>query len=215
MGTPSQCAQTCGDGLRAVGEFCDDGNLLSGDGCSLNCEVETGWNCLTQNLWPTYCHPICNDGLKFDPEQCDNGPRTDPDIPDGCSDTCVVETGWSCVGVDGDPSSCAPTETFCGNGVYEFAKGEACDDGNSFDGDGCSSTCQQETGFTCDTTVTPTTCNQCGNSIINTGETCDDGNQFSGDGCSGICIVENGYICVGTPSTCIRTCGDGVIQAAE
>jgi large repetitive protein len=28
----------CGDG-RQVGEPCDDGNLLNGDGCSSNCTV--------------------------------------------------------------------------------------------------------------------------------------------------------------------------------
>ena len=37
----------------------------------------------------------------------------------------------------------------CGNGVLEL--GESCDDANTHSGDGCSSACQVETGWTCDT----------------------------------------------------------------
>ncbi len=45
-------------------------------------------------------------------------------------DVCIVKVG-----------AAGPT---CGNGVVE--NGEQCDDGNTVDGDGCSSTCQDETG---------------------------------------------------------------------
>ena len=38
---------------------------------------------------------------------------------------------------------------FCGNGKKEVSKGESCDDGNRGAGDGCSSTCKYEKGFTC------------------------------------------------------------------
>lgn len=40
----------CGDGIvqRSAGESCDDGNTVSGDGCSSNCStVESGWICTT------------------------------------------------------------------------------------------------------------------------------------------------------------------------
>jgi cysteine-rich repeat protein len=30
----------CGDGEFAVGEACDDGNVVAGDGCSPTCAVE-------------------------------------------------------------------------------------------------------------------------------------------------------------------------------
>ncbi|MBI4819989.1 MAG: DUF4215 domain-containing protein [Deltaproteobacteria bacterium] len=62
----------------------------------------------------------------------------------------------------------------CGNSVTET--GEQCDDGNTADGDGCSSTCQFE--------------QTCGNGAIEGTETCDDGNTTSGDGCSDTCQVE-------------------------
>jgi cysteine-rich repeat protein len=35
----------CGDRRLDTGEECDDGNGLSGDGCSNICQVETGWSC--------------------------------------------------------------------------------------------------------------------------------------------------------------------------
>jgi cysteine-rich repeat protein len=35
----------CGNGYRMGLEQCDDGNLVSGDGCSSNCTIEVGWEC--------------------------------------------------------------------------------------------------------------------------------------------------------------------------
>jgi cysteine-rich repeat protein len=35
----------CGDGKRAPSEACDDGNTVSGDGCSQTCRIEVGWKC--------------------------------------------------------------------------------------------------------------------------------------------------------------------------
>ncbi|MBU0661509.1 DUF4215 domain-containing protein, partial [Patescibacteria group bacterium] len=49
------------------------------------------------------CASICGDGLVEDAEACDDG-DTDPD--DGCSSTCTVEAGYSCVG---EPSVCTLT----------------------------------------------------------------------------------------------------------
>merc|ERR1719506_2764906 len=33
----------CGDGRKSPSEACDDGNSVSGDGCSEVCKVEDGW----------------------------------------------------------------------------------------------------------------------------------------------------------------------------
>ena len=44
----------------------------------------------------------------------------------------------------------------CGNGSKEG--GENCDDGNTTNGDGCSSACAIEAGYTCNTSVSPNTC---------------------------------------------------------
>jgi len=36
----SVCGSSCGDGLPASDEACDDGNLIDGDGCSILCEID-------------------------------------------------------------------------------------------------------------------------------------------------------------------------------
>jgi len=66
-------------------------------------------------------------------------------------------------------------ELTCGNAVLEA--GEACDDGNPVEGDGCDSNC----------TVTG-----CGNRIVTGAEQCDDGGTAGGDCCSGACQFEAG-----------------------
>ncbi|MDD9954197.1 MAG: DUF4215 domain-containing protein [Candidatus Woesearchaeota archaeon] len=96
-------------------------------------------------------------------------------------------------GVDRFNTSVEQNETCeerCGDGRVNAT--EACDDGNTVDGDGCSATCQVESG-------------RCGNGIVESGEQCDDNNIVSGDGCSATCRNE-----ATGPS-----CGDGTIQAGE
>ena len=62
--------------------------------------------------------------------------------------------------------------------------GEACDDGNIVDGDGCDDSCEVE---------------YCGDGVLqHTTETCDDGNTLSEDGCSSTCVIE--------------ACGDSIVQ---
>jgi|JI102314A2RNA_FD_contig_31_2954546_length_351_multi_2_in_0_out_0_1 cysteine-rich repeat protein len=69
---------------------------------------------------------------------------------------------------------------------------EECEDDDTVDEDGCSSTCKIEEDWFCDHEEPVTLCikvetNKCGNGIINTGETCDDFNEIEGDGCSNEC----------------------------
>ncbi|MBU0975699.1 DUF4215 domain-containing protein, partial [Patescibacteria group bacterium] len=56
-----------------------------------------------------------------------------------------------------------------------------CDDGNTTNGDGCSSVCLIETEEP-----------YCGDGNIDQGEQCDDGNTEDGDGCSSVCEFEEG-----------------------
>jgi len=76
----------------------------------------------------------------------------------------------------------------CGNGIIEA--GEACDDGNLVNGDGCENNC----------TLTGAIC---GNGIIEAGEACDDGNLVNGDGCENNCTLTGAI------------CGNGIIEAGE
>lgn len=102
--------------------------------------------------------------------------------------------------------------SICGNGVIE--SGETCDDSNVINGDGCSSTCAIESGFTC--SGTPSVCNGiCGDGLKRGTETCDDANTTNGDGCNSICSIESGFTCSGTPSTCLAICGDGLTKGPE
>jgi fibro-slime domain-containing protein len=64
----------------------------------------------------------------------------------GCSQTCTKEP--SCLDSAGKTQACGGT---CGDG--KLSDGEACDDGNQRDDDGCSHDCKVEDGFVCTTTT--------------------------------------------------------------
>lgn len=81
--------------------------------------------------------------------------------------------------VGGDTQIPGDQTPSCGNGVLET--GEQCDDSNTVDGDGCSSTCQSEK-------IVPASV--CGDGIKTRDEQCDDGNTVDGDGCSSTCMIE-------------------------
>ena len=42
---PEKCSEVCGDSRNMGILECDDGNLVSGDGCDENCKVENGYDC--------------------------------------------------------------------------------------------------------------------------------------------------------------------------
>ncbi|MBL9038940.1 MAG: DUF11 domain-containing protein, partial [Archangium sp.] len=189
--------------------------------------------CDTTNTPSPRCEAAntCGNGTREVGEGCDDGNTTNTD---GCSSTCLVEVNFNCntssPGLTGTASCvatalCDTTNTpaprcellnSCGNGTRET--GEGCDDGNTTNSDGCSSTCRVEVnspcnsaspGLTgtascvatavCDSTHSPAprceTANACGNGNREAGEGCDDGNATSGDGCSSACLVEAGSSC--------------------
>lgn len=57
---------------------------------------------------------------------------------------CLVEDGWKCL-QDDKISKCM---TVCGDS--KVRGNEECDDGNTFNSDGCSKDCIIELGFNCD-----------------------------------------------------------------
>ena len=99
-------AGSCGDGVRNVGEGCDDGNAIDDDGCRNDCSL-----------------PTCGDGIVSDIEECDDGPANSDTVPDACRTRCVrpvcgdgvVDTGERCDDgnrLDGDacPAACFPDD---------------------------------------------------------------------------------------------------------
>jgi len=94
----------------------------------------------------------------------------------------------------------ADDDVVCGDGA--IGAGETCDDDGTDAGDGCSATCQVETGWTC--TGEPSACTEtCGDGMRVGAEACDDGDTDPGDGCDASCQVEAGWSCDGSePDVC-------------
>ena len=124
----------CGDGVIEGDEVCDDGNLVSGDGCSADCRS----------------HETCGNGIVDAAigEQCDDGNATGGD---GCGSYCtfevcgntIVDVGETCDDgntASGDGCSDDCHLELCGNGFVDV--GEGCDDGNLIDTDGCDGLCR-------------------------------------------------------------------------
>lgn len=148
----------CGDGFKNMTEECDDGNMADGDGCDASCK----FTCASDD--PT------RDCSNMDPcvgTMCDDATHTCGN-PVNEGDVCALNS----VCMDGMCSMIV-----CGNGVTDL--GEACDDGNTNDGDGCESDC-----------TLPISGSVCGNGMRETGEQCDDSNTTNLDGCDSACKFE-------------------------
>ncbi|HIG40281.1 MAG TPA: DUF4215 domain-containing protein [Gammaproteobacteria bacterium] len=176
---------------------CGGGGGGGGGGSSSNNETNTPVNSSAREQ----SSAICANSVVEGPETCDDG-NTNND--DGCSSTCLIETGFTCP----TPGSPCEPQPVCGNSIVEPP--ETCDDGNTADTDGCSSTCSIEEGFSCPTpgnacVVEAVQQPNCGNGLLNAPEICDDGNLADGDGCSQLCSVETGWDCptAGEPCTAI------------
>ena len=80
----------CGDGDRlhlnaaslvGVGyhplEYCDDGDLSGGDGCSSTCTVEDGYSCTHTQNSTSVCTVVCGDNYHYQnltyEEVCEDG----------------------------------------------------------------------------------------------------------------------------------------------
>lgn len=113
---------------------CDDGNKVSGDGCSATCVAEVGYECSAN---PGPCVKLCGNRKLDAGEACETASLG----TSGCLTDCTVDPLWQCTGSLGSQSSCSP---ICGDGKVagtEQAFGN-CDDGNTQSGDGCSATCK-------------------------------------------------------------------------
>ncbi|HCU23697.1 MAG TPA: hypothetical protein DF383_01670, partial [Deltaproteobacteria bacterium] len=208
------CPPACGNGLveTSHGEECDDGNVISGDGCSNTCLNECN-------------HDKCSTGTALAPRCDEAGPPCISKICEEIPDCC--QSGWDQACMEQVPlicrESCAANAE-CGDGrcdAGEYCPEDCCGDGVCASFEACS--CPVDCGHC-----------SCGDGQLDIGESCDDGKQCedlftpcfseedcfeigdgscaprSGDGCSASCFVESGC----THSPCEQgelldpSCGD-------
>jgi fibro-slime domain-containing protein len=207
----SSCDTTCGDGIRAGDEFCDDG--------ASNSDTASG-ACNTSCTARTYC----GDGIRQSmagpllAEACDNGTNTDVyktaqspanvcapgcKVPASCGDG-VLQAGYEQCdkGAQNDDASYGKTSCttacklggYCGDGVPQTGNGEVCDlganNGKTYGNNSCGYDCQPGP--------------RCGDHIRNGGEVCDDG-------------VDNGTVTSHCDTDCTIKpyCGDGIKAVGE
>ena len=201
----------CGDAeINQVGEMCDDGNSLPGDGCSGKCLVENYWECPNVGE-PCVLTFACGDGMLNPGEVCDDHNAVDGD---GCSANCLMQdTSYVCK----EGEACTLLYA-CGDGRVNGS--EQCDDGQMppMSNDGCDANCKKEDGYEC--SKPGQLCKKlpvCGNGVKEVGEQCDDMTMVGGDGCSALCKIEGGYDCPTAGQACVPlyACGNGVIEPGE
>jgi fibro-slime domain-containing protein len=107
-------------------------------------------------------------------------------------------------------------EPYCGDGEIAVLA-EACDDGNTDSGDGCSAACAREADHVCPIPGEPCVSTiVCGDARVTGDEQCDDGNDRDSDGCDGGCQLESGWVCPDAGVRCsAASCGDGIVAGAE
>ncbi len=232
----NQCEadNVCGNGQVDGTDFCDDGGVTNGGGCSSDCQLEIGVTCTSNGqcdtnqcdlLGSNQCEAdnTCGNGEVDGTDYCDDGGTSNGG---GCSSDCQLELGVTCTSnAQCDTNQCdllgsneCEADNTCGNGQVDGT--DFCDDGGTSNGGGCSADCQLELGVACtsnaqcDTSVCDTpgsdTCeaaNVCGNGVVDGTDFCDDGGTSNGGGCSSDCQLENGTACTAAGNA---SCDSGV-----
>ncbi|WP_272422974.1 DUF4215 domain-containing protein [Polyangium jinanense] len=173
--TRSLALEVSGDNLTAEIKDALDGADSEGHTCDATIRVHatrTGpapaGAPLGDSCGPVGCSGTrCAFGSQF---ECASGVcllDTDPFLQTMCTEPCTPQAGcpdgfmclWADEGWDGAAEGyyCAPWRAVCGNGIVD--DGEACDDGNQVDGDGCSADCSSD--------------ESCGNGMLEQGEVCE------------------------------------------
>src|SRR3989339_714310 len=213
----TKCCSTCGDSLIQCSETCDDGNVLSGDGCSNVCEIEPGYqfcndSCSDQiiPLWVQNT-PVASETTNICPHELDAyWPETHKklfmDSENGIECLTDALTSFEFLGLcfnsildkyelTSVPRNWFTTSLNCQN------KGAGWDlvyvTPSNFNE--LTQLKQCSLGYKCLNEIcVPNTCTtdkclceSCGDFNVTGFEECDDGNLVNGDGCSDICLIED------------------------
>ncbi|MFC1691547.1 hypothetical protein ACFL0W_05195, partial [Nanoarchaeota archaeon] len=206
------CSATC-QYVSVPGPNCEEGQEICFDGtCSLNCGyTDTSVNCDGNGVCDNGEGCSCND-CDTEQDSCASGLLCSV-IAGACCDLMgddYCDPYLGCFNVDPD---CG----ICGDGDVNY--GEECDDGNTDDGDGCSSSCQfQSAPPDCEQGLTICFDGTCSLNcpVTDTGYLCDgDGQCEENEGCTcNDCANESdtcdsGLVCSITAQACCDITGDG------
>lgn len=196
----AHASEVCGNGILEGTEECDDGNAISGDGCSSTCEFDTacftpvgsvfgncsdpGWACYDEILSPVYY--LDSVGALANVEiSLAGGPGHEMLV------VFKLYIDDELVGTTG-PLDRGEAETLI---IPALAAGRTRLQIGSYSpvGDGINSW-EAVVGLPPSVTLLEfsANCSRCGNGIIDEAEECDDGNPTDGDGCSSTCDAEGG-----------------------
>ena len=200
------CKEICGDGIKfnSQATYCDDGNLVNGDGWDNNCTIEVwyGWTGgsptsvdVWSNVWGSSSDAWGNGFTQTSlNEKCDDGNKVSGD---GWSNIWTIENGYSWT-INIEQHYLSYWSLSCGNGKIDA--GEEWDDGNSVQGDGWNIKCKVEFAYTWKNYIDKPSfwSPNWGNGQrdkIPIYEQWDDGNNMDLDGWSINWTVETNYIC--------------------
>ncbi|MEE2756240.1 MAG: hypothetical protein VYA30_06250 [Myxococcota bacterium] len=110
------------------------------------CDDAVGADCDADGNCPQVCLPpaVCGNGIIEGAETCDDGNLRIENCDYG-QESCTV-CDDQCQQINGATS-------FCGDGILDVANGEACDDGDDNDANGCNNSCEEQVacqGCECD-----------------------------------------------------------------
>ncbi len=154
----------CGDGIIEGTEECDDGNIVSGDGCSSTCQIESE------------SEAICGDGIIEGTEECESSNLNNTNCTDlgytggnlscyapGTTNECMFNTS-ECIGDTSGILDCDDIGGYC---IFETS----CSDIGGSELSAYSFSCSG-TKICCDTSPSSQTCSEIGGEICDSDETC-------------------------------------------
>ena len=202
----------CGDGVQKGPEQCDDGanngkynTTGQSPYCNASCSAYDSGYCGDLKIQNSSCggDPDCTE-MPDAAEECDNGSDNGQTACEYgetscmvCNSNCKLRNGETSRCGDGiiQRHNCEGYGTNCVVSEDENAN-EACDDGNTVDGDYCSADCRTETG-------------SCGDGTVQDNEVCDRADPSVGEG------QGTGTYCSYNCQESYGECGDGTIQPNE